>query len=419
MNGLPGTWRVVPLGEVADTTLGKMLDRGKIRGLPSVPYLRNVNVQWGRIDTQDLLTMELADGDRDRFAVQPGDLLVCEGGEIGRAAIWNGRTEYLAFQKALHRIRSRGNLDLFFLRYLLELYRDDGTLERFATGSTIAHLPQQKLRALPVPLPTLDEQRRIVDILEDHLSRLDAAASSVEAADRRLIALRRSTLNALYSRSDNPRVPLRDLVGGIEAGRSFGGSSHPASDNEWGIIKVSAMTWGTFRANENKAIASDRAEPRYEIKTGDLLLSRANTTSYVGASVLVGEVRPRLLLSDKSLRILAAPDVEREWLWRALSAPDARSQMSAAATGTKDSMRNISQSALLNIELSAVPVADQKVAVAVSLEVETGIQRLTVDLASAAVRCERLRHALLGAAFSGRLTGRPTDMEMVEEMAGV
>ena len=98
MTELPDGWKVVPLGEVADTTLGKMLDGGKIRRLPNVPYLRNVNVQWGRIDTDDLLTMELADGDRERFAVQPGDLLVCEGGEIGRAAIWNGRTEYLAFQ---------------------------------------------------------------------------------------------------------------------------------------------------------------------------------------------------------------------------------------------------------------------------------------------------------------------------------
>src|ERR1035437_3835889 len=87
MTELPDGWRIAQLGEVADTTLGKMLDRGHARGLPTVPYLRNVNVQWGRIDTHDLLDMELADGDRERFAVQPGDLLVCEGGEIGRAAI--------------------------------------------------------------------------------------------------------------------------------------------------------------------------------------------------------------------------------------------------------------------------------------------------------------------------------------------
>jgi type I restriction enzyme S subunit len=93
--------------------------------------------------------------------------------------------------------------------------------------------------------------------------------------------------------------------------------------------------------------------------------------------------------------------------------------MSAAATGTKDSMRNISQAALLNIELSAVPVPDQKAAVARSLEVEIAIERMTADLEEAAVRGQGLRHALLRAAFAGRLTGRCTDLEIVEEMAGV
>jgi len=347
--------------------------------------------------------------------VPEGAVLLAMYGSIGKLGI-AGRpmatNQAIAFALSNDRVLGK------YLFYYLMSQRH--LLDAAGKGATQRNISQTILRPWPIPLPEgLDEQRWIVDILEDHLSRLDAAASSVEAADRRLIALRRSTLNALFSGSDYHRVPLRDLVVGIKAGRSFGGSARPASDDEWGIIKVSAMTWGTFRANENKAITSDRADARYEINKGDLLLSRANTTAYVGASVLVGEVRPRLLLSDKSLRILAAPDVELEWLWRALSAPDARSQMSAAATGTKDSMRNISQPALLNIELSAVPVADQKAAVARSLEVETGIQRLTVDLEAAAVRGERLRHALLGAAFSGRLTGRATDMGMVEEMAGV
>jgi type I restriction enzyme S subunit len=191
----------------------------------------------------------------------------------------------------------RESVDARYLRAWFESL----DLTSIADGSVLPQISKRTVAALRIPLPELEEQRRIVDILEDHLSRLDAAASSVEAAERRLIALRRSTLNALFSGSDYPRVPLRELVVGIEAGRSFGGSSHPASDDEWGIIKVSAMTWGTFRANENKAIASDRADARYEINEGDLLISRANTTAYVGASVLVGEVRPRLLLRSRAV----------------------------------------------------------------------------------------------------------------------
>jgi len=287
------------------------------------------------------------------------------------------------------------------------------------SGTTRKRISRRNLAALKIPLPELREQRRIVDILEDHLSRLDAAAGCMKATNRRVIALRRSVLNALFSGDGHARVPLRSLVTGIEAGRSLGGSSHVAADDEWGIIKVSAMTWGAFRASENKAIGSDRADVRYEIREGDLLLSRANTSAYVGASVLVGEVRPRLLLSDKSLRLIPGPDVEREWLWRALSTPDARTQMSDAATGTKDSMRNISQNALLNVELSAVPIADQRNAVARSAEVETAIERLTAEVDAAVTRGHRLRRSLLGAAFSGQLTGRTSDMEMVKEMAGV
>lgn len=100
MTRLPDGWEWVSLGVVADTALGKMLDRGRSRGLPQVPYLRNVNVQWGRIDTDDLLAMELGDDERARFGVATGDLLVCEGGEIGRCAIWLGSNDYIAYQKA-------------------------------------------------------------------------------------------------------------------------------------------------------------------------------------------------------------------------------------------------------------------------------------------------------------------------------
>ena len=199
MKQLPSGWTLEPLADLADTALGKMLDRGKRRGHSEVPYLRNINVQWGRIDTHDLLNMELPADERERFAVREGDLLVCEGGEIGRAAIWQGRCDYLAYQKALHRIRSRGNLEIKYLRYLLELYSLDGTLGRFSTGSTISHLPQQKLRALPVPRPSLREQRRIVDILEDHLSRLAAAEKGLRAAAIRTQRLRLASLSEAVS----------------------------------------------------------------------------------------------------------------------------------------------------------------------------------------------------------------------------
>jgi type I restriction enzyme S subunit len=395
------TWPVVPLGEVAETALGKMLDKGKPKGHAHVPYLRNINVQWGWVDTDDLLTMELADDERVRFGVRKGDLLVCEGGDIGRCAIWHGRDDYLAYQKALHRIRPSDSLDARFLRYLLEHHSLSGTLAGMSTGTTIAHLPQEKLRRVPVPLPPLDEQRQIVALLEDHLSRLDAASAYVRSATKRLVYVGRSALDRLFGGQD---VPLADLIDDISAGKSYGAASAPAADDEWGIIKVSAMTWGKFDPAENKAVPGDRADPRFEIREGDLLISRANTNEYVGASVLVGPVRPRLLLSDKSLRVSPADGVRPDWLWRALQAPSARRQISALATGTKDSMRNISQASLTQVRVPRATPQEQAAAVGAYAEIAAAVDRFRTELDSAHRRSAGLGRSLLAAAFSGQLT---------------
>ena len=407
------TWPIARLGEVADTALGKMLDKAKTKGHAHVPYLRNVNVQWGRIDTDDLLTMELAEDERERFAVRAGDLLVCEGGEIGRCAIWHGRTDYLAYQKALHRIRPSDKLDTQFLRYLMEHHSLSGQLAKLATGTTIAHLPQQQLRRVPVPLPPLDEQRRIVDLLEDHLSRIDAAANYLSASIRRVITLERSSLDAHFGGRE---VPLADLIEDISAGKSFGAANAPARADEWGIIKVSAMTWGEFDPAENKAVTSaERVDPRFEIREGDLLVSRANTSEYVGASVLVRDVRPKLLLSDKSLRVTPRAEVESEWLWRALQAPSARRQISDLATGTKDSMRNISQAALKRVLLPNASSDEQEAALKSFNEVADAIVLLRREVETGAQRLEALRRSLLAAAFSGRLTGAASEPSAAKE----
>ncbi|WP_438452464.1 restriction endonuclease subunit S [Streptomyces asiaticus] len=162
------------------------------------------------------------------------------------------------------------------------------------------------------------------------------------------------------------RVRLGDILDRIEAGKSYKCEPRPAGPDEWGVIKVSAMTWGDFDESENKAVpAGYEHNPDYEIKPGDVLLSRANTAAYVGAPVLVKKCRPRLLLSDKSLRLLPANGIDREWLAYLLSSPSVRGQISERATGTKDSMRNISQGALAEIECMLPPLGEQRRIVAV------------------------------------------------------
>lgn len=156
-------------------------------------------------------------------------------------------------------------------------------------------------------------------------------------------------------------VTLKELLLGIEAGKSFTCEPRPATGTEWGVIKVSAMTWGRFDADENKAVPRGKDfDPLKEIQEGDILLSRSNTAELVGATVHVGASRRRLLLSDKSMRLLYPKVLSARWLQRVLAAPQTRAQMSAMATGTSDSMRNISQQNVYSIQLKLPPRNEQE-----------------------------------------------------------
>lgn len=141
------------------------------------------------------------------------------------------------------------------------------------------------------------------------------------------------------------------------------------------------MTWGAFREEENKAVpAGVDFNPDYEIKTGDILVSRANTEEYVGAPVMVDRCRRHLLLSDKSLRLVASEHLNSRWLYYLLSSPAVRGEISRRATGTKDSMRNISQETLASIHVQVPPLAEQQRIVAT---LEDHLSRLDAAVVSA------------------------------------
>lgn len=321
-----------------------------------------------------------------------------------------GSTEFLV-------VRPGPELDPGFLYYWSLSPRIRDLAQAKMTGTTgRMRLGGKDLATFPIPRFDLAEQRRIVEILEDHLSRLETADSYESIARRRAGALRRSALDRYFAKAQE-LVALGDVVESVSAGKSFGSSNAPAREGEWGIIKVSAMTWGEFNPDENKAVPAERVDPRFEIRSGDLLVSRANTHEYVGASVLVREVRPRLLLSDKSLRVTPREGVLTEWLWRALQAPSARRQISSLATGTKDSMRNISQASLLRVRVPSVTHAEQTAVVTAYSEVEDAIQRLERLIDASSRRAESLRRGVLATAFEGKLTGRHTDAEVIEEVA--
>ncbi|PIQ54165.1 MAG: restriction endonuclease subunit S [Comamonadaceae bacterium CG12_big_fil_rev_8_21_14_0_65_59_15] len=157
-------WERKPLGAVADLCLGKMLDQNKNRGEP-LPYLANVNVRWGEFALDDLRTMRFEPKEMDRYGLRFGDIVMCEGGEPGRCAIWKDQAPGMMIQKALHRIRPKEFLDCHFLFYSFLRIGQLKGFDQYVTGATIKHLPSEKLAKVEIEIPPLPIQQGIAGIL--------------------------------------------------------------------------------------------------------------------------------------------------------------------------------------------------------------------------------------------------------------
>ena len=363
----------------------------------------------GRIDLAVTKHVETDKGHR----IALGDILFNNTNSpalVGKTAYFD-RSGDFAFSNHMTRLRAPRVMDARFLAIQLHRQWDLGVFQDLCSN----HVNQASvsagrlLEAVSVVIPPLPEQRRIVAAIEEQFSRLDAAEESLGRAARRVATMGRAARSLAVA--EGKETSVGGLVEGIEAGKSFRCHPRPARGSEWGVIKVSAMTWGRFDEQENKAVISDdQVDPRWEIKPGDLLLSRANTTDYVGASVLVGGTRDRLLLSDKSMRIHPRADVDARWLNLALGAPEVRRQISAMATGTSDSMRNISQDKVRTVRVRAPGLEDQR---RIAAEVERRLS--VVDAISGAIRAAQLhsralRRSILERAFRGELVPQdPSD----------
>jgi type I restriction enzyme S subunit len=180
---LPSSWKWVRFDSVSNTRLGKMLDKAKNKG-ELRPYLRNTNVQWFNFEIDDLKSMRFEEHELDEYRVTPGDLVICEGGEPGRCAVWQGDVEDMFIQKALHRARPWLGISPFFLQFCLKAATNSGYLNQFFTGATIKHFSGEKLAKYPVPLPPLTEQHRIVAKLDQLMGLCNRLKTSLSQASQ-------------------------------------------------------------------------------------------------------------------------------------------------------------------------------------------------------------------------------------------
>ena len=177
---IPDSWEWIRFGTIANCILGKMLDKANNKGIPK-PYLRNINIRWGSIDFTDILMMPVTNEEEIKLSLLENDLLLCEGGEPGRCAVWKKEYPAVLFQKALHRARFYLNINPYYIAKVIELFANLNLLSPYITGSTIKHLPGQGLVLVPIPLPPLADQRRIVEKLESLMPLIERYGKSQEA----------------------------------------------------------------------------------------------------------------------------------------------------------------------------------------------------------------------------------------------
>ena len=195
----PAEWEMTSIDEVAEVFLGKMLDKSKHTKGQKLPYLRNINVRWGSVDTDDVSEMFFKDDELERYNLESGDVLVCEGGVPGRASVWYGEIENMKYQKALHRVRFYLPLNPEYLALLLEYFASTGLLSRYFTGSTIKHFTKESFTTLPFPLPSLAEMGEIVGLVDEKILSIQRLESEIEISLLRAEKNKQSILASAFS----------------------------------------------------------------------------------------------------------------------------------------------------------------------------------------------------------------------------
>lgn len=272
-----------------------------------------------------------------------------------------------------------------------------------------------------LPIAPRGEQDRIVAEIEKQFTRLDAGVAALKRLQAHLRRYRTAVLKAACegrlectpSLSGSavpskgwPFVPLGSVLTQIQSGKNFRCEERPPNASEFGVVKVSAVTWGTFDSDESKTCLDDsRFDEDILIRPGDFLFSRANTIQLVGTCVIAGTVTRKLMLSDKILRFTIA-GADPRWVMWMLRSPWGRAEIERLASGNQESMRNIGQDRIRQIRLPLPPVGEQARHVGAIERYLSVADTATEAVEVALRRGARLRASILSKAFAGTLVSR-------------
>jgi type I restriction enzyme S subunit len=363
---------------------------------------------------------------RPSLEVRPGDLLLTNAGPRARCAIpclVRATRPHLMLSGKVYRFRTRSQiLDSRFLEWYLLSPAAQGDLDAMKTGISDSglNLTRGKFLALAVPVPPVEEQRRIVEALEDHLSRLDEAAAAVRDAIRRAAAWRQAAIEMVVwgRQRDIALVPVADLL----REKMRNGHSARASKNGDGIraLTLTAVTKGCFVERFTKMVEVDpRKVATLWLEPDDILVQRSNTPELVGTTAHYQGPREWAIFPDLLIRLRADESrVTPAYLAACMRTERAHRRLREQAQGLAGSMPKIDQAAIGSLRIPLPTLAQQRKATESVDQIEIVFARLTAELERSNARARSMRAALLEAAFSGRLDAHKSDDGRVEEFTG-
>lgn len=208
---VPDHWAVTLLKRGYEVVLGKMLQPEARRDDDEfLPYLRAANIQLSGVDTVDVKRMWFGAEEKKSLLLRRGDLLVSEGGDVGRSAIWEFDEEECYFQNSINRIRSIGGNNTRFLYFWMIAIKRNGYVDMLCNKSTIAHFTAEKVAAVPLPIPTKSEQAQIARFLDHETARIDALIEEQQRLIELLKEKRQAVISHAVTKGLDPTVPMKD-----------------------------------------------------------------------------------------------------------------------------------------------------------------------------------------------------------------
>jgi type I restriction enzyme S subunit len=393
--------KVASIAEFCRTGTGGTPSRSEPRYYEGdVPWIKSGELHENLIcKAEEFLTEEAVRETRLKIVPSGAILIAMYGATVGRVARLG--IPATTNQAVCHVIPDAKIADVHYLYYCLRSKLPEFLARR--VGGAQPNISQGIIRETKIPLPPLDEQRRIAAILD----KADALREKRRRAIKKLDTLLQAVFLDMFGDPvTNPKgwrtSSMESILEAIDSGWSPVCLDRPTEKDEWGVLKLGAVTSCEYREHENKALPSElQPRPELEVKDGDLLFSRKNTYDLVAACALVLSTKPKLMLSDLIFRLRLKKDAEvtPEYLWLLLTHPGKRKKVQSLAGGSAGSMPNISKSRLKDLKIEIPPMALQQ---KISSQVRK-VYKLKATLLTSSLLADDLFESLRQRAFSGEL----------------